>query len=186
MKTATRHPFSWLSPASQKAAFFIFFVLTFVTMIALRFVDRRLQTAAAPDGIISFELAGSLPAAEAIIIAWGETGRMLAAVSLGLDFLFIFLYATTIGLGCILVIRGLSRAVQRLGLLLAWGQVAAGLLDIVENVALIRLLLGSRESLWPQLARAAALPKFLLVGLGIVFVVGVTIVTMIFSGRTRR
>jgi hypothetical protein len=39
----------------------------------------------------------------------------------------------------------------------------------VENYALIRVLLGSPSALWPAVARWCAIPKFLLVAAGLVY-----------------
>jgi len=48
-----------------------------------------------------FEFAGSLESAVKIIRSWDEAVRILAAFSIGLDFLFLILYSTTIGLACL-------------------------------------------------------------------------------------
>jgi hypothetical protein len=74
----------------------------------------------------------------------------------------------------VLVARGFSRRSRFLstaGILLAWAQLGAALLDGLENYALIRVLLGSQHKLWPMLAQWWALLKFFLVALGLVYVV---------------
>jgi len=40
----------------------------------------------------------------------------------------------------------------------------------VENYALIQVLLGSQQALWPAVARWCAIPKFLIVAAGLVYV----------------
>jgi hypothetical protein len=60
----------------------------------------------------------------------------------------------------------------RAGIWLAWGLVAAAFLDYLENYALIRNILGSELALWPVMARWCAIPKFILVGIGLLFVIG--------------
>ena len=93
-------------------------------------------------------------------------------MSLGFDFLFLFSYAGAIGLGCILAARGLSlrtKAVSLLGAPLAWGQVWAALMDAVENVSLIQVLLGNESALWPALAFWCAIPKFIIVAMGLLY-----------------
>ena len=57
------------------------------------------------------------------------------------------------------------------GILLAWGQAAAGLLDALENYSLIRVLLGTRLEYWPIVARLSATGKFGLVALGLLYVI---------------
>jgi len=55
--------------------------------------------------------------------------------------------------------------------LLAWAQFLAAFLDAIENYALIRVLLGSTENIWPALARLCAGPKFLIVTLGLLYII---------------
>ena len=157
------HPFTWLSPRGQRFAFAILAPLTVAVMAALDAIGRPLVTEAAPLGIVSFEFAGDVATATRMLEGWGEAGRVRAGLSLGLDYLFLVLYAGAIGLGCLLVSRPAGPA-------LAWGQIGAAVLDAVENFALIRLLLGSDNAVWPTLAWGCAAVKFALVGAGLAYV----------------
>jgi hypothetical protein len=151
-----RYPFEWLSKSAQKRAFVPLLVLTLAVMAGLRALDGPLKTGVAPSGIVSFELAGELAVAQSILESWGEMGRVSAGLSLGLDYLFLVAYATTITLACVLVAGSLARPARHLssvGMCLAWAQLCAALLDCVENYALIRLLLGSQREAWPAVAR---------------------------------
>lgn len=160
-------PYHWLSPTRQNRLFIFFFILTVILMAALQILDGPLRTDAAPNGIVSYEFAGDLITAQQIIQSWGIAGLAYAGLSLGLDFLFMAVYPIAIGLGCVMVGR---RWLPALGNLLAWGLLAAGLLDAVENIALIQILLGAVTELWPTLARWSAIPKFTLVAAGLFFV----------------
>ena len=169
-----RTPFNWLPVSDQTRAFVVLFVLTIVVMVALQVLGGPLKTDAAPSGIISFELAGTLSLARKIIESWGQTERVYAGMNLGLDFLFIFAYASCIGLGCVLVARSLSRRsalIASVGVVIAWAMWLAALLDCIENYALINLLFGSPQAVFAALAQWCAIPKFLLVGLGIAYVI---------------
>jgi hypothetical protein len=180
------HPFEWLSGPAQKRAFLPLLALTLVVMASLQGLGGPLQTAAAPLGIVSFEFAGTLPAARTMLESWGTAGRVYAGLNLGLDYLFIVAYATTIGLGCVLVARSLAarfRVLYPLGAVLAWALLAAGLLDALENVALIRILLGSPSTAWPAVARWCAIPKFLVVAVGLAYVLVGTVVALASRGR---
>ena len=75
------------------------FALALFVMAVFRVIDVPLQTSAAPSGVISYELAGSAPAAQAMIDSWGAQARLYAAFGLGLDYLFMLSYALAIGLG---------------------------------------------------------------------------------------
>ncbi|MFQ5434212.1 MAG: hypothetical protein ACE5FD_04980 [Anaerolineae bacterium] len=171
-----KSPYHWLTHQQQNRLFVFFFVLTLVVMAALQILGRPLTTDAAPAGIVSFELAGDLASARQMIASWGPDGGAYAGLNLGLDFLFMALYPVAIGLGCVLVGRTWLPFV---GSLLAWGQLAAGLLDVVENASLIQVLLGANTEWWPGLARWCAIPKFSLVVLGLVFVLVGTAVKLV-------
>ncbi|MCB9422163.1 MAG: hypothetical protein H6667_20340 [Ardenticatenaceae bacterium] len=167
-------PFDWIAAEKQKPVFIFMAALTVVVMVCLQIIGGPLVTDAAPSGIVSYEFAGDMPTARAILDSWGARGQVFAGLSLGLDFLFLFAYAGSIGLGCVLAARALSPQdglVYRLGIWLAWGLLLAAFLDYLENYALIRVLLGSELTLWPTVARWCAIPKFALVGVGLLFVI---------------
>ena len=185
-----QHPFRWISPSAQTRAFIVLLAVTLVVMISLQALGAPLQTRAAPLGIVSFELAGSLPVAQNMLESWGPSGRVYAGVNLGIDYLFLVAYAGSIGLGCVLLAQGLSRRIRslsRAGVILAWGLIPAGLLDAVENYALIHVLLGSQRELWPVVARWCAIPKFLIVAAGLLFLVLGSIAALVlrFGSRNR-
>ncbi len=169
-----KSPFDWIGVQAQTAVFVAVLILTLVLGVSLQALGSPLRTAEAPSGIVAFEFAGTLQKAEAIVASWGQAGKTYAGLNLGLDYLFLFSYAICIGLGCVLVSRALSsrfRVLSSLGLVLAWAQIGAGLLDSLENYALIRVLLGTELAYWPEVARWCALPKFIIVAVGILYVV---------------
>jgi hypothetical protein len=175
-----RHPFEWLSASAQKCAFAILLPVTLVVMAILQVLGGPLKTDAAPAGIISFEFAGTLALAQKMVASWGQTGQVYAGLNLGFDFLFIVTYPAAIGLGCVLVARAFSQRVALVasaGVVLAWAQLVAGVLDCVENYALIQILLGAQQEWLPAVAMWCAAPKFAIVGVGIVYVlVGAAVV----------
>jgi hypothetical protein len=185
------HPLQRLSPPTQKRTLLILAAMALVVMGVFRIIDRPLQTAAAPVGIVSFELAGTLDAAQAIIASWDRQAQLLAAFGLGLDYLFMPLYATAIALACVVAASGPLRSRRLLvtvGLLLAWGAWFAALFDAVENYALLRVLLGSETPAWPALAAWCASLKFLLIlaGLAYMFIGGVAYFVQAARARPRR
>lgn len=170
------HPFTWLPPERHKAAFILFLILALTVMAVMQLLGAPLVTAVAPGGIVSFELAGSLSSAQAMIASWDGRAQIYAGLGLGFDYLFMLAYAGAIGLGCVLVARRLA---TRLGHALAWGVLLAALLDVVENIALIQLLLGQTAVFWPVLARWCAIPKFALVAAGLLYVLGGAVINLI-------
>jgi len=168
-----RGPFEWLSASVQERAFIALLIITLAVMAGLNALGRPLQTEVAPGGIVSFEFAGNLTLAQRMVASWGHRGQVHAGLSLGLDYLFLVAYASAIALGCVRVARRLSgrgKFLPLVGVVLAWAQFGAALLDSVENYALILVLLGSQQELWPVVARWCAMPKFLIVGLGLVYI----------------
>lgn len=186
---ALQNPFEWLPSAARTRVFVILTVLALVVMAGLQVLGGPLKTEASPLGIVSFEFAGDLTTAQRMLDAWGPRGQVYAGLNLGLDYLFIVAYTGAIGLGCVLVAHSFSRGAASLsaaGVVLAWAQLAAGALDCVENYALIQVLLGSQRTLWPALARSCALPKFVIVALGLGYVVLGAIGIRVVKGRRLR
>lgn len=118
--------------------------------------------------------------AEQVIKSWGEAAKIRAAFSLGLDFLFLIVYSTTIGLACVWaakVVQIRELPLVNVGILLAWGQWLAALLDILENIALVIILFDPVKTNWSQLAKLCAISKFSLVILGMLYV-GVSVIVL--------
>jgi len=183
-----RHPYEWLSETAQKWAFVALLVLTVVVMVSLQVLGGPLTTGIASYGLLSFEFAGEQRQAKAIVESWGARGQVYAGLNLGLDYLFLVAYAGSIGLGCVLVAQNLVRRVAMLysaGVLLAWGQIVAALLDSVENYALIRILLGSEQGWWSTVAWWCATPKFMIVALGLVYILVGGVVALVTRVRER-
>lgn len=148
-------------------------ILALVIFAAFRVIDAPLQNSVAPNGIVSFELAGSVALAQAMLDSWDTRTRLYAAFGLGLDYLFMPSYALAIGLGCLRAAGVLGRRWHRagaVGRILAWGLLPAALLDGIENVALTRMLLaGAATAPWPALAAICAAIKFALIALGLLY-----------------
>lgn len=167
-----KHPFVSIRAHSIGRIFFPLLALTLLLLVVMSWVGLPLETAAAPYGIISYELAGDVSNSLSIIASWDDTARMHAAFSLGLDYLFLVLYSTTIGLACIWAARVLQVNSWRLaavGIPLAWGLWLAALLDAIENAGLISLLFGSQAQSWSLLARWCALFKFGIIFAGLTY-----------------
>ena len=169
-----RYPFESLSLSGQRRTFIVFFVLSIVVMASLQITGAPLRTDVSPSGIISFEFAGDLDLAQRMVDSWGPTGRIYAGLNLGLDYLFLAVYACAIALGCILVARRLaerSTALANAGIIIARAQFLAAVLDCIENYGLIQILLGTLNEVWPPVAKWCAWPKFLIVGVGLFYVI---------------
>jgi hypothetical protein len=152
--------------------FWPFLVVTLLVMALFQFLDRPLRTPASPWGVVSFELAGSVDKARSIINSWDDHARLSAAFGLGLDYLFMVLYATTIAIACLWsgnVYGSLGWPLANLGDLIAWGVWFAALLDGIENYSLWRLLSGPISDPWPKIAWWCASIKFILITIGMIY-----------------
>jgi len=213
MRGPPPHPFVRLSPRMRRAALLVLAPLTFTIMFALISLDAELRTPASPAGIVSFELAGDGARAGQILDAWGSRGRRAAARSLHLDFLYLASYAPALALLCAAAAskhakRGRSEAkpsevpegrpseggppqerafahprLAALGAWLAWGQLAAGVLDALENLALLQVLGGASGDFWPAFAAACAWPKFALVGACFAYLIGFATLHLLRNAR---
>ena len=169
-----RHPFEWLSIPVQKTVFIVILIITLFMIFGSFLLNAPLTTTDAPAGIISYELAYKLDNARRIVSSWKCTGKLYAGIILGLDYLFIVAFVLTLGLGCILAARVFSQKIKVLffiGIILSWMQLGAGLLDCIENVALIQVLLGSKLSFWPVIAFFSAVLKFTIAGIGLLYMI---------------
>ncbi len=137
-------------------------VLALALMVALSLIDRPLRTPAAPWGIVSLEFARTRPQTQSIVDSWNSQAQLAAALSLGLDYLFMPAYALTLA--------GFSRwAGQqhsrtrwlRWGERIAWLPLLAAGADALENIALWRVLQEAQGAVWPALAWGCATLKFI-------------------------
>jgi hypothetical protein len=166
-----RHPFQNIRNR-RKEIFITLLVLTLLMMFLMNFIGTPLTTPEAPLGIVSYEFAGSVSSAQSILDSWDHNAQLHAAFSLGLDYLFMVLYSSTIALACIWAGEVLDKNSWPLGKVsvpLAWGLWAAALLDAVENIALVVILFGVLVSPWPELAKWCAVVKFALIFMGMVY-----------------
>jgi hypothetical protein len=170
----SRHPFDFIPPGWWPRFFWPLLGLTIVLMAVFLITGAPLTTEAAPYGVVSFEVAGSVENAQKIIASWDANAQLRASFGLGLDYLFMVVYASTIAFGCGISANSLRKQgwpLAEWGHLLAWGGILAALLDAVENIALTILLWGTLANPWPAMARWCAIFKFFLIFIGIVYVI---------------
>jgi hypothetical protein len=182
-----KHPLQMIPASNQRTVFIVLLAATLVLMVLMNAIGAPLITETAPSGIISYELAGSLQNAREIIASWDEPARIRAAFSLGLDFLFLAVYSTTIGLGCLLAGNVLSRRswpLVALSVPLAWGQWLAALADALENTGLTLILFGSQTGYLALVTRWSAIIKFALIFAGLIYAfLGLVVSWVVKPGR---
>jgi len=144
---------------------------TLIAMGALMGIDNVLQRGNTDFGIVSFELAGNLEASNKIIQQWSERDLIpLAAFSLGFDYLYLVFYTIFLSLWTsVLAERFYKKPAQMFANFIIILFVIAGILDAVENYALLNLLGNSVTESNSALAFKCASVKFGLIGLGILY-----------------
>jgi hypothetical protein len=178
------HPLRFIPPEYRKRSFFTFLALTLVLYGVFGVLDRPLRTEAAPYGIVSFELAGDARMARAIGDSWKQMSGLLsatgepdpdivngpyvfAAFGLGIDYLFMPVYALALAFATLLTAQKHTGWVRSLASAAGYGAFAAAMFDAVENYALLKMLLGMYDTGYPALGSFCAIIKFGLLVFGI-------------------
>ena len=175
-------PFYKLSQSAEKRWTIISLIYLIGFIVLMRFFDVPLKNEISPNGIVSFELAKTLSNSEAIINSWDANALQSAKNSMAADFLFLMVYSFFISL----IVHRLNNRVWKkgfvyqLGILICWSVFLAAFFDVIENIALVRLLYGDLQQLWSSIAYYFALMKFGLLVLGILFVL-ISLVTLPFK-----
>lgn len=180
-----KHPLEFFPAHLRRTFFFTFLFLTLILFAVFRVLDQPLRTGAAPNGIVSFELAGTPLMARTITESWNQSSTLLsatgepdpdlvnvahafAAFGLGLDYLFMPVYAFALAFGTLLVAQKHSGWIRSVAVLAGYAAFAAAGFDAVENYALFRVLLRWYESSYPAMAAFCATVKFGLLIFGVV------------------
>lgn len=116
-----------------------------------------------PSNIVQFELAKTIQSAQQIIDAWGIEGGSKARISIYLDFVFIFLYAWAIDLGCrISTAFSSNKKLIAAGTFFSRAIWFAGSCDLIENCAML-FTLSTISELTVTMAFYFAIIKFTIV-----------------------
>lgn len=168
------HPLEFVPMQYRLRCFLLFLALTIIIFLIFRVLDEPLHTEAAPNGIVSLELAGSAEQSALIVSSWRPCGSgfpddtiscdstplLYAAFGLGLDYLFMPAYALALAFGILLATQRHGSILKYIGALAGYGSFAAALFDVVENFALWQILLGAFQSGYPDIAAFCARIKF--------------------------
>jgi hypothetical protein len=173
-------PFEFIPENGRKSLFLILLALAILIVLVFQVLDIPLRTEAAPAGMVSFELAGSTARAARILASWGTLNELgsfsayqpliiMAVFGLGLDYLFMPVYAAAASLAILMVTRNQAGGFAKAAPWFGWAPLAAAMFDALENFSLMRLLLGDLRGPWAGIAAACAIVKFALVGAGILY-----------------
>ena len=182
-----QHPLEFIPNQYRRRIFFTLLILTLILFGVFSILDIPLRTPAAPNGIVSFELARTVGQANAITSEWKRSSLLLSAVAgqanpdivnipyafaafgLGLDYLCMPVYAFALAFGTWLPAGPHGGWPKSLGAVAGYGAFAAAVFDAVENYALFQILLGRLYSPYPELAFYCAVTKFGLLFFGLIY-----------------
>ncbi len=151
-----------MSKQQLRIVYWISFVLAALSLAALGIIDEKLKGPDVPLGIVSFELCAYTANCAVMVSSWHGTTQAMAAMSLGLDYLFMVAYPAVICFGLLIGKASLPAPLQRVATALAAAVWVAGLADATENYHLFQMLVGQpvEQHAWP--ATMAATIKFVL------------------------
>jgi len=164
-----QHPLEFIPNEYRRRLFFTFLFPTLILFAVFRVLDQPLRTSAAPNGIVSFELAGTAETVEYMLASWSREGKFNAAFGLGIDYLFMPLYAFALAFDTLLAAGRHAGWIKSLGAVTGYGAFAAALFDAVENYALFQILLSKIYPPYPEIAAFCATIKFALLLLGLLY-----------------
>ena len=139
-----RHPFEFVPAEARPRLFFTSLGLTVILFAVFGVLDQPLRTGAAPNGIVSFELAGSPQMARLItdsrkktsLLPGGNAGQpnpelvnmpyVFAAFGLGFDYLFMPLYASALAFGALLAAHRHRNWIRSLGAVAGYPAASCG------------------------------------------------------------
>lgn len=155
---------------NKKSLFWIALVFTLLTFAAIYAFDKHLKNDFVPHGIVSFQFAKSLGNSVEMINSWDTNAKVYAAVSLGIDYLYLLAYGSFLVLSVLLLAAKLPLGfLKKLAKIVVLMIVLAALLDGVENYGSIRLLTGTHTQSMASLVYYCANVKFALIVIGIIY-----------------
>lgn len=184
----TSHPLISIPDKRRLSIFVALFALTLLVSAILLASGEPLSTGAAPAAILSYEFAGTTAKATEILGSWDAEAKAAAGFSLGLDYVYLLLYSTTIALAIVWLAtkNDFTGFLLLAANILAWALWLAALLDAVENAALVTMLLNTPADPLPAIAFVCAALKFLLIAAGLLFVVLATLYCLVRSTLTKQ
>jgi len=153
-----------MSSVSVKQLFWVSLAAALISLLALAAIDMHLRTPLSPAGIVSFEVCAYSSSCADIVESWGPHAQLMAALSLGIDYLFMVAYPAAICFGLLIVAPYVPHRRRNLTVVAAWSAWLAGAADAVENFCLARMLVlpSAQEFAWP--ASLSATVKFVVLG----------------------
>jgi len=164
-----------VSAARQPLLLPLSIVAAVASAAALSLLNKGLQNAAAPQGVVSLETARTLAGEQAVMASWGGHQVTILAFSTGLAFFCSAAMTIALALGCARLARRAGAAfplLSRAGATLAAALWVVGFFWIVEDGLLSVELFGHATSATAFFTWCTAVLKFLALGAGTAYIAG--------------
>jgi hypothetical protein len=164
----------------------IFFLLagTLFFFLLLR-MQGKLETKLSPASIVSLELAHDAQSVEGITSTWNKEGMTpRAKKNIWIDFFFIPFYAMLFYTLCGSISVRMNGTPAKLGVLLAFGSLVAGVFDVLENILMLFALEGHYNNVSALLTAFFATIKFSLLLMALLYILPLGIRLLILRKKT--
>jgi len=149
---------------------------TLVMMYLMMATGKTLKTTATPIGILDLEFAHNAGKVETILNAWsvkGDSGSVIddAKRNTYYDFIFLLFYSSFLFCSCKLLGKRShsTPTFKKTANLFAYAALAAGFLDILENIGMLQILHGNISDSITLFTSVSAIFKWFLVILVLLF-----------------
>ena len=149
----------------------LFWILLVANIIFIFWSQQYLSPLNARD-VVRFEVSKTMPAAEAIIQGWKDSGKFEKALqAIYLDYFFIILYTSGLAMACIFLSNITKHEIlSRAGKIFSFLLIGAGTCDVIENISMTQSVQGHITHLTVALAYDMAMAKFSVVILSFLFI----------------
>lgn len=145
---------------------------TLLLFVTLRFQGSKLIRPYASKGIISLEIAPNANSVKHLLLEWNNDGLVKTVRNnILIDFLFIPFYVLLFYTLCGSISVRLNATSAKLGVLLAFFSLIAGIFDVLENILMLSAVIGMYSDISALLTTIFATLKFALLGLSLLYVV---------------
>ena len=147
---------------TTKKKLVVILLILAVTTWGMQIFNDPLKNEVCTKGIVSFELAKDVDVSTAILNSWDTNAKINAGLSLGFDFLFLALYSVFIAM----LISDVNNKLWKNKPFYKYANFfvilifVAAFFDIIENICLIKQLLGDISQKWTSISYYSATIKF--------------------------
>lgn len=154
---------------------------TVVMIVVMRWMGNGLESKVSPLGIVSFELTKKFDAAQDIIQVVGQRPLQW---NIAVDFLFLVAYTFFFFFCCKAIMQQFrSSGLKTVGFIFLELSVLTGVLDLVENIAMLITLGGYGSDISVGVSYYTAIAKFVVIAIILVYILVASILMQFISKK---